>query len=346
MPNILIVADEAVVQECACRALAAGSFRVTGVDEPDEALEIVRQMPVDVALVDVTGSAGRESIDLVATMRGMAPGLPIVLVTARPCMQMASEAMRLGVIDLLLRPLSATDLGDALERALEWAADARPESAAHRRLAAEMEGRAASLAACAAAVDSPTALQTWLSAVYGGDRRGLDHVRRVAHLSTMLAIAIGVMEPELSDTERAALLHDVGKLAIPEAIMTKSEPLTPTERSLAREHVRIASAVAEAAPFLQSCADIVLATREHFDGTGYPRQLSGGTIPLGARIIAVAEAFDALTAVGGGAECPSHSDANAELVRAAGRRFDPAVIRAWLQCSDLLGAADRDAQLK
>src|SRR5262249_54392199 len=162
----------------------------------------------------------------------------------------------------------------------------------------------------------------------------LDHVRRVAHLATTLALAIGATEPILGHVERAALLHDVGKLAIPVDIIRKPGPLTADQLGRVRMHVQAGYEITSATPFLKPAAEMVLASRERFDGSGYPRELRGDAIPLGSRILAIVEVFDALTSARTHMDPVSMAAANAELVRGAGRRFDPELVMAWLRAVD------------
>jgi response regulator RpfG family c-di-GMP phosphodiesterase len=145
------------------------------------------------------------------------------------------------------------------------------------------------------------------------------------HLAPIEALAV----------KRAALLHDVGKIAIPERLLADGGPLTDADLALLRSHVSIGAEVLASVPALEALAPIVAATHERFDGTGYPRGLSGDAIPIGARIISVVDAYDAMTSARCYSDPVSHDEANAELVRSAGSQFDPNVVRAWLQLTEL-----------
>ena len=230
--NILIVGDEAAVRQCTRGALAAGPFHCTAVAGPAEALEMIQRAPVDVALVNIAPEATRAGVELASRLRDLSQNLPIVLVTTGPCEGVATEAMRIGVIDCLPKPFSSSDLADAITRALEWRTEAVEHDARTKRLQYEMDGRAAALitGAARASIDSPEVLYAWLRTVYRQDVRTFEHVRRVAYLSAALALAMGLEEPELGDIERAAFLHDIGKLAIPEDVMSKQGPLTAMHR--------------------------------------------------------------------------------------------------------------------
>jgi HD-GYP domain-containing protein (c-di-GMP phosphodiesterase class II) len=194
------------------------------------------------------------------------------------------------------------------------------------------------------AVASLASLKALLETLNQRSPETFAHARRVARLSVPVAVDLGIEEPMLSAVERAALLHDLGKIAIPDAVIHKPGPLTAEEFAIMRSHVQIGHDIAATVPFLRPAAEIVLATHERFDGSGYPHALQGEAIPVGARIIAVVDAFDALTSARVYRDPTCVERANAELVRAAGSHFDPDVVAAWLRCmgrASAVGADDR-----
>lgn len=334
--NVLIVGSSEAVCGFARDLPAGDGFRLTGTEDPDEATAAARLALVDVALVDLASFAPDDDVRVAQRLRSEAPDLPLVLVSGGPSPHTTIEAMRLGVIDLLCKPLSRHELPEAVGRAVRWRREADETGGADDQHEQQMADLSAKLVqsfseagiACSADLDTSLAWR------YRDDPWTLAHVRRVADLSVSLAMMVEADELSLGWIQRAALLHDVGKLAIPPAILQKPGPLTVTERDLVRSHVGVAFEVAFACTFLQPSAEIVLASRERFDGSGYPRRLRGSAIPVGARIIAVAEAFDTVASARAAAGPASADIANAELVRSAGSLFDPDVIRAWLRCVD------------
>jgi HD-GYP domain-containing protein (c-di-GMP phosphodiesterase class II) len=134
---------------------------------------------------------------------------------------------------------------------------------------------------------------------------------------------------ELATLRQAAELHDVGKLAIPEEILNKPGPLSEDEWEFVRRHTVIGERILNAAPALEVAATIVRSTHERWDGTGYPDQLAGEAIPVAARIIAVCDAFDAMTSSRPYAPARTPQEAIRELVRCSGTQFDPTVVNAF-----------------
>jgi len=333
--NILIVGDSDAVERYVRESFAGGSFRCTCTDRPAEAQAAALDPWLDAALIDASTLAPDAATRLASWMRREVSDLPVVLVSGRPTGDGVFDALRLGVVDCLRAPVGPGELAEALDRAVRWRRDVRLARTAEARSAQEMAARAEALirASLETGIESAGGLKAWLASVYRRDEWTADHVRRVADLSVLIGTMLGVDAQSLGEIEKAALLHDVGRLAVPDGLIRKPGPLSDDERTLIRTHVQVAYEIAVASPFLQPVADALFAVRERFDGTGYPLGLRGEAIPLPARIIAVAEGLDTLGSAGG-AE-PSDVDVvNATLVRDAGACFDPAVVRAWLKCVD------------
>ena len=143
-----------------------------------------------------------------------------------------------------------------------------------------------------------------------------------------MAARLGLSPEEVDDVKRASALHDIGKLAIPEDILEKPEPLTAEEWEFIRQHTVIGERILTAAPSLAGCGKIVRSSHERWDGSGYPDGLVGEQIPLQARIIFACDAFEAMTSHRPYREARPQEDALAELRRCAGTQFDPQVVGA------------------
>jgi len=135
----------------------------------------------------------------------------------------------------------------------------------------------------------------------------------------------------LTQVEHGALLHDIGKIAMPDSLIHKPGPLTEEEIGIIRTHPQIGYEIVRVVPNLAGAAEIILASHEAFDGSGYPKGLKGDEIPIGSRITAVTDTFDALTWSRVYRDPVSVTHAAAELVRCAGAQFDPDVVHAWLR---------------
>jgi len=152
------------------------------------------------------------------------------------------------------------------------------------------------------------------------------HCQRVTAMTIVMARAMGVGEAELRQIARGAFLHDIGKMGIPDSILRKPGPLTPEETTIMRTHCDIGYQVLERIPFLREASEIVLSHQEKFDGSGYPRNLKGDQIPLGARVFAVADTLDAMISDRPYRKALPLGEAKEEIRRHAGTQFDPRVV--------------------
>jgi putative nucleotidyltransferase with HDIG domain len=222
------------------------------------------------------------------------------------------------------------DAGLSRAQLFAYARDLRGALAATRRTAEELERtHLQTVAALAAAVDAR-------DAITGG------HVHRVANYGAILAAHLA---PELRDDPQLVygfLLHDIGKIATPDAILNKPGPLDDEERAVMRRHVPDGVRFVASVGFLRPALDIIATHHEHVDGSGYPRGLRGEEIPIGARMFIVCDAFDALTHDRPYRGAVSPDEALSELHRCRGRQFDGDVVDAFERClPDLLAVPDR-----
>jgi HD-GYP domain-containing protein (c-di-GMP phosphodiesterase class II) len=153
-----------------------------------------------------------------------------------------------------------------------------------------------------------------------------DHLDEVAALAQAVGRAIGLSSDDIDVLVRAAELHDVGKVAVPDSILEKPGPLDEADWSFVRQHTIVGERILSAAPALVPVAKIVRASHEYYDGSGYPDGAAGDEIPLGARIVTVCDAYGAMTTDGPGREALSPEAALHELRSCAGRQFDPKVV--------------------
>jgi diguanylate cyclase (GGDEF)-like protein len=194
---------------------------------------------------------------------------------------------------------------------------------ADRRMYAEKNGRRASAGGQSTAV--------LLKVIAERNPELGEHVDGVAALADQTAVALRMTGDQRTAVRQAATLHDIGKAAVPDAILEKPGPLDEHEWAFMRRHTIIGERIMQAAPALSAAAPLVRSSHENFDGTGYPDRLAGDDIPLGARVIAVCDAYDAMVSDRPYRTALSHADALAELRRCAGTQFDPAVVRAFVE---------------
>jgi putative nucleotidyltransferase with HDIG domain len=176
-----------------------------------------------------------------------------------------------------------------------------------------------------------TTLDGWSRALDLRDRETEGHTRRVAEMTLRLARALGVPDPELIHLRRGALLHDIGKMAIPDNVLLKPGPLTEEEWGIVRQHPLTAYELLSSIAFLRPALDIPHCHHERWDGTGYPRGLRGAQIPFAARIFSVADAFDAMRSDRPYRPAMSDDEARSRIAEQSGKQFDPQVVEAFLR---------------
>lgn len=166
------------------------------------------------------------------------------------------------------------------------------------------------------------------------DAETAGHSKRVTAYVIAMARKMGLNKNEISVVARGAFLHDIGKMAIPDGILRKPGALTPDETLVMREHCLRGYEMLKKIPFLAEAAEIVYSHQERYDGSGYPRGLKGKELPLGARLVAVANTLDSITSDLPYRAAQSFSAASEEIRRRSGRQFDPEIVSIFLDVPD------------
>ncbi len=304
----------------------------------DEAIaHIERDPPYDVVLSDVM-MAGLNGQGLIERMRQVQPDTPLVLVTPSRDMERALAAVRQGAYDYLLKPFAKDQLLVTVKRAIAYRRLVQQNAMYRQDLEQMVSARTGMLNQ--AITDLERSYDITLEAL--GDALDLKdaetegHSKRVTAFTIALARGAGVPPHQIPVVARGAFLHDIGKMAIPDAILLKPSKLQAEEQKVMREHCARGYQMLRKIPFLQEAAEIVYAHQEHYDGSGYPRRLKGEQIPLGARIFAVADTLDAITSDRPYRKATSFAAARLEIKRCAGTQFDPKVVEVYLSLPDQL----------
>jgi putative nucleotidyltransferase with HDIG domain len=297
---------------------------------PGEALSEARKHQPDVAVVgvDVPDDGG---MWIVRSLRTQPVPVGVVVMSSTPNIDVATTAARLGAADCLPWPSSQRTIVEAVQRAAEWRSALSATYGRDARLREEVDHGRDQLKAMLKGVQPEVAQSMLLALLESRSPETYDHAHRVAQSSAALARSMKLAPVEIRDVKSAALLHDIGKIAIPARLLSHAGPLTDAEIAALQRHVSIGAEVLGEIPTLRTVAPLVAASHERYDGRGYPGGLAMTEIPLGARIVAVADTYDALTARRVYSDPMSHDDANAELVRSSGAQLDPDIVRAWME---------------
>jgi response regulator RpfG family c-di-GMP phosphodiesterase len=335
--SVLVVDDENGVRDLLARWLEARGYSVTTAANAEEALGRLEAAPPAVALCDIR-MPGRDGLWLAERIRQSYPETAVIMATGVQDVGPAVQTLRQGVIDYLTKPFGRDRLQEAVTRGLEWHQSAWDVRRWRESLEQEMAVRRSRLndAVTALAVESDDTLDAMMSMLTLADREAYAHGYRVAALAVSVARTLGLPDEALATIERGALLHDVGKLAVPEAILRKPAPLTMEELLLVRCHPSIGSDLIAQVPYLHSAVPIVRDAHERMDGLGYPRGVHAAEVSIGARIVCVADAYDTMTRPRVFRDAIGPADALLELQRCSGTQFDPLVVDAFRRVIDAL----------
>ncbi len=325
--SVLVVDDESSVRDLMARWLSSGGYEVRTAGTADEALQRIHDQPPAVALCDVR-MPGHDGLWLAHQIRHDAPETAVIMATGVMDVGAAVTSLRQGVIDYLTKPFGRDRLQESVVRGIEWHKAARESRRWRATLDRDVEGRCERLTAALSGltIDNDDALDSLLAVLTLADPDAYAHAYRVAALAASVGIAMRLAEEDMASLERAALFHDLGKLAMPEAVLRKPAPLTVEEQCLIRQHPQIAADLIARVPYLRSAADLVRDAQERIDGLGYPNGTHAADVALGARIIAVADAFDAMTRPRVFRDAITPGEALLELQRCAGTQFDASVV--------------------
>jgi putative nucleotidyltransferase with HDIG domain len=339
IPARVLVVDE----QTHCRTEIDGMLEkaeystVLSSDRQEAIAHIERDPPYDLVLSDLM-AAGVQGMGLLERMRQVQPETPLVLVTPGRDEGAAVAAVRQGAYDYLLKPFEKDQLLATVKRAIDYRRLVQQNAMYRQDLEQLVSARTGMLHQ--AITDLERSYDITLEAL--GDALDLKdaetegHSKRVTAYTIALARGAGIASQQIPVIARGAFLHDIGKMAIPDAILLKPAKLQLDEQKVMREHCARGYQMLRKIPFLQEAAEIVYSHQEHYDGSGYPRKLKGEQIPLGARIFAVADTLDAMTSDRPYRKAATFAAARLEIKRCAGTQFDPKVVEVYLSLPDQL----------
>jgi len=332
LPKVLVVDDDRAVRMFLCEALRPVTAHVAEAADAAVALESIESGDFDLIMCDVW-MPGASGLDLLSMAQQNRWDVGFILVTGEIQAETVIAALRLQASDFLLKPLTAEEVTRSATRAFERLGLTRQARAYRGSLETSIQRRTRELEAALGELESnyQMTLEALVVSLDAREHETFSHSLRVRAYTRYLARKTGFPPALMPSLEQGALLHDIGKIAVADAILLKPAKLTAEEWVEMRKHPVAGDDILKRVPFLRPASAIVRHHHERFDGTGYPDALKGAGIPLGARLFTVADTLDAMTSDRTYRKGPGFEAAQTEIQRCSGMQFDPHIVELFLK---------------
>jgi response regulator RpfG family c-di-GMP phosphodiesterase len=327
--RVLIVDDEPEIREILCDLLSF-DYSCASRSSAEEALELLSTEKFDLVISDITMS-GMSGLEMIPHVLSISPDSVVLMISGMQTIESAIEALRLGAFDYIMKPFDLRQVEAAVKRALEHYELREAKRRYENHLEELVEQRTIQLDQALLSLEDAyrSTLKALTAALETRDAETHGHSERVVTFSLRLGRELGLDKAQLTALEFGSLLHDIGKIGVPDAILRKPAKLDEAEWAKMREHPLHGQAILREIEFLEGAARVVAQHHERWDGSGYPLGLRGEEIDLNARIFAVADAFDAMISDRVYRRGRSYEAAAGELDAWAGRQFDPQIVAAF-----------------
>jgi response regulator RpfG family c-di-GMP phosphodiesterase len=348
--RVLVVDDEVSIREVLAEGLESFGCTVVQAGNAAEGFEIVRRGGIDLVLSDIE-MPGESGLALLRRIKDKDPDVDVIMVTGVVDFDTAVGTIRQGASDYVSKPFNLAEVRVVVERTLEKRRLIRENRDYQQRLESKVADRTRELVLKNREVEGlyadleesyESTLEAMITALDFRDNETLGHSRRVVEYAVLVAQSMGVGEPALSWIRRGAILHDVGKIGVSDAILRKPGKLDAAEWEEMKRHPEMGYRMLKHIRFLKPALEIVHCHQERWDGSGYPNGLKGEDIPLGARIFAAVDTFDAMTSDRPYRAALTIKEARDEIRRFSGIQFDPKVAQAFLAIGEEVWQDIRD----
>ena len=336
--TILIIDDEEPIRRLLSTCLA-NDYECVTASSAEEATELLGASNFNLVITDIM-MPGASGLDLCQLVQKACPDTVVIVVSGMTDIHFAIEAMRQGAFDYVTKPFDLGQVILSVERALRYQALVAAKRHYEQSLEETVRVRTGELRSLnerlnamleALYTNYRATLRALAGALEARDVETSGHSDRVVAYSLRIGKEMGLSHNELIALEQGALLHDIGKIGVPDSILLKRGPLTDMEWSHMREHINHGLRIIDGIDFLSGARPIVGQHHEKYDGSGYPFKLRGEEIHINARIFSVADALDAITSDRPYRPARPYGAARAEIVAHSGTHFDPNVVKAFLR---------------
>jgi putative nucleotidyltransferase with HDIG domain len=325
--RILLVDDEDRALESFSMMLESRGYYVRAARRFDDAIKLVSTERFDIAFIDQF-LGHTKGLDLIQSMANIDPGLYYVIMTANGSTDLAVESLKNGASDFIDKPFSIDDLLKSVDYVNKKRELDSQKKEMLSVLESEINRKTEELKTVYLSV-----LSSLAQAMEKRDMGTYGHCRRVSYCSRLIAATLDLNEKDREELKVAAMLHDIGKIGISDFVLGKKGPLSEEEKTVIRNHPVKGIEILKPLKHFESILPVILHHHENYDGSGYPSGLSGENIPLLARIIAVADTYDAILSIRPYRSAATHNEAILELMRCSGRQFDTRVVNSFVEAS-------------
>src|SRR5215217_8740453 len=328
-PRILIVDDEIEITEILADLLSE-DYECLKAGSAEDALARLREGEFHLVISDIT-MPGMSGLEMIPHVKELAPETVVVMISGMQTVESAIGALRLGAFDYVMKPFDLRQVEAVVKRALEHHELVVAKQRYENHLEELVEQRTVELDKALNSLEAAyrSTLKALTAALETRDSETHGHSERVVSYSLRLGREYGLSSAEMKALEFGSLLHDIGKIGVPDSILRKPGKLTEEEWVRMREHPLHGQQILQGIEFLEGAARVVAQHHEKWDGTGYPLGLRNEEIDVCARIFSVADAFDAITSDRVYRRGKPYEAAAQELDDWAGRQFDPKVVEAF-----------------
>ncbi len=337
MERILIVDDEFTIRHLISEYLRNSGYHTFEASNAEEALRIIQNIDLELVISDIR-MPGKDGLWLFKKIKELNEDLSIIMLTALDDTKLAVECLKMGAYDYLVKPFNPEELQISVKGALEKRRLILENREYQKYLEKKVRERTAELENA-----YQLTLMSLVNAIDVKEESTGNHSLRVAFYAEVIAAKMEIAQDEVADIWRGSLLHDLGKIGIPDSILLKKGPLNEEEWLIIKRHPVIGYTLIKDIKPLNNAAQIVLSHHERFDGKGYPNGLKGDQIPLGARIFSVVDAFDSITSNRPYRQSKTNDFAVEEIMKHREKQFDPEIVDVFLSIDEKVWTRIRDS---